>query len=70
MNAFYLAAHDVALLAQGSQSGPVGPEFGKASPSFLQAGIFTAAIRASVVEPCLRRITASIRSMMRRSIRQ
>ena len=32
MNAFYLAAHGVALLAQGSQSGPVGPEFGKASP--------------------------------------
>lgn len=32
MNAFYLAAHDVALLTQGSQSGPVGPEFGKASP--------------------------------------
>ena len=32
MNALYFAAHDVALLAQGAQSGPVGPEFGKASP--------------------------------------
>ncbi|WP_308607563.1 hypothetical protein [uncultured Corynebacterium sp.] len=32
MNALYFAAHDVALLAQGNQSGPVGPEFGKASP--------------------------------------
>lgn len=32
MNALYFAAYDVALLAQGAQSGPVGPEFGKASP--------------------------------------
>ena len=32
MTAYYLAAHDVALLAQGAKGGPVGPEFGKASP--------------------------------------
>ena len=77
MNALYFAAHDVALLAQGAQSGPVGPEFGKASPigllilalmgvAVLFAGWNSiAATHASAVAPCLHRTTASILSMTR-----
>lgn len=45
MNTLNLAAHDVAVLAQQQQGGPLGPEFGKSSPiGWLALVLFMVAV--------------------------